>query len=133
MADFLGARTQIYSLLTSIFVLLTTLLLAPVVAWLPRVTMAAIICTAAYSLLELKDILFLWRIRAWKELGLLTSTFLVTFFLGVDLVLTFCLPPCMPMMTLGNLLWYWTVAAASRRPNCTATRGRSGESWQQVA
>src|SRR5687768_14633369 len=85
MADFLGARTQVYTLLCGILVLLTLLFLGPVVSWLPKVTMAAIICIAAYSLIEVEDIRFLWRLRAWKELGLLWATFFVTFWLGVDL------------------------------------------------
>jgi len=44
--------------------------------------MSAIIMIAAYSLIELHDLLFLWKIKAWKEISLLLATFTITFILG---------------------------------------------------
>eukprot|EP01128_Nolandella_sp_AFSM9_P000989 TRINITY_DN1110_c0_g1_i1.p1 TRINITY_DN1110_c0_g1~~TRINITY_DN1110_c0_g1_i1.p1 ORF type:complete len:753 (-),score=141.73 TRINITY_DN1110_c0_g1_i1:197-2347(-) len=85
VADFLGAKSQLYSLVSSVFVVITILFLTPVVYYLPRVAMSAIICVAAASLVELHDLMFLWRIRAWKELSLLLFTFVVTIAFGVDI------------------------------------------------
>jgi len=61
------------------------LFLAPFFAYLPRVVMSAIIIIAAYSLLELHDLIFLWKVKAWKDLTLLVFTFLMTVIVGVDL------------------------------------------------
>ena len=65
MADFLGARSQIFSFVSAIVVILTILFLGPVFYYLPRVCMSAIIITAAYSLVELHDFIFLWSIRVY--------------------------------------------------------------------
>jgi len=46
--------------------------------------MNSIIIIAAYSLVELHDLIFLVKVKAWKDITLLIVTFLVTFFLGVD-------------------------------------------------
>jgi MFS superfamily sulfate permease-like transporter len=85
VGDFLGARSQLFSFISAAIVLVTILALGPIVYYLPRVTMSAIIMIAAYSLIELHDLLFLWKLKAWKEISLLVSTFLITFTLGVDL------------------------------------------------
>jgi len=84
VGDFLGSTSQLFALISALFVLLTILFLGPIMYFLPRVTMSAIIIVAAYSLFEIHDMLFLWRVRAWKELALLVGTFLVTLGLGVD-------------------------------------------------
>jgi len=46
--------------------------------------MAAIIMVAAYSLFEFHDIVFLWKIQAWKDLGLLILTLVANVGLGPD-------------------------------------------------
>lgn len=47
--------------------------------------MSSIIIIAATSLFETEDLHFLWRIKAWRDIGLLVFTFFVTVLLGVDL------------------------------------------------
>eukprot|EP01125_Pyxidicula_operculata_P012514 TRINITY_DN4109_c0_g1_i2.p2 TRINITY_DN4109_c0_g1~~TRINITY_DN4109_c0_g1_i2.p2 ORF type:complete len:245 (-),score=38.52 TRINITY_DN4109_c0_g1_i2:705-1439(-) len=47
--------------------------------------MSSIITVAAISLFEFHDLIFLWKIRAWKDIILLFLTFAITVTLGVDL------------------------------------------------
>lgn len=96
--DAAGARTHVAGLITGGTVLLTILLLLPLFAYLPQVALAAIIGTpittnsthqlpvnAALGLLEVSDIIYLWKVRARKELVLLFVTFIVTLIFGVEL------------------------------------------------
>jgi len=81
----MGCRSELYSFVLSFLVLITILFLAQFFAYLPKVVMSAIIIIAAYSLLELHDIVFLWKVKAWKDLILLIFTFFITIIVGVDL------------------------------------------------
>jgi len=85
LADSMGNKTQVYTFVTSIIVLLTILFIAEIFKFLPHVVMSSIIIVAAFSLIELHDFLFMWRIRAWIEILLLITTFLATLVLGVDI------------------------------------------------
>jgi len=85
MADFMGAKTQLYTLMTSFVVLIMIFVGNKLFYHLPIVVMNSIIIVAAYSLIELHDLIFLIKVKAWKELALFIVTFLVTLFLGVDL------------------------------------------------
>lgn len=84
VGDFLGSKSQLFALVSGVVVLITILTLGPVIYFLPRVTMSAIIMVAAYSLIDLQEIRLLFRVKAWKEIALLITTFLITFILGVD-------------------------------------------------
>lgn len=84
VGDFLGSTSQLFAFVSAIVVFLTIMFLGPIIYYLPRVAMSAIIIVAAYSLFEVHDLVFLWGVRAWKELALLCGTFLITLALGVD-------------------------------------------------
>jgi MFS superfamily sulfate permease-like transporter len=58
-----GARTQVSSLVTSGFVLLTALFLAPLFQNLPNAVLAAIVMTSALSLIDVRE---LRRYLAWR-------------------------------------------------------------------
>lgn len=47
--------------------------------------MASIIVVASIGLLSVEEVLFLIRVRAWRDLGLAALTFVLTIFLGVEL------------------------------------------------
>ena len=63
VGDFLGAKSQIFALISAVLVLLTILFLGPLIYFLPRVTMSAIIMVAAYSLIEFHELVFLWKVK----------------------------------------------------------------------
>ena len=83
--DSAGAKTPVSTLFSSILSLLTILVLLPAFKYLPTVVMASIIVNAALSLIELHDLLFLWKVQSYKDLVLLLSTFLATLLFGVEL------------------------------------------------
>eukprot|EP01114_Cavostelium_apophysatum_P000938 TRINITY_DN10816_c0_g1_i1.p1 TRINITY_DN10816_c0_g1~~TRINITY_DN10816_c0_g1_i1.p1 ORF type:complete len:518 (+),score=66.75 TRINITY_DN10816_c0_g1_i1:133-1554(+) len=85
MNDAVGARSQASSFFSAITVMFAILFLLPFVFYLPKVTMAAIIVSAATSLFEVEDVLFLWKVRAWGELILFVVIFGVTLGLGIEL------------------------------------------------
>lgn len=82
--DSAGARTQLAGVITGLIILLTILLLLPVFFYLPKCVMASIILVAAGALLEFEDIWFMVRIRAWRDLTLMSLAFLVTIVWSVE-------------------------------------------------
>jgi MFS superfamily sulfate permease-like transporter len=85
LADSLGAVSQFFSLVSAIFILLTILLMGPLFYYLPKVVMSAIIVVASLGLFEFHDVIFLYQLRAWTDLGLLALTFGLTVGLGIEL------------------------------------------------
>jgi len=85
MVDFLGNKTQIFSLVASTMVLLTILFLGPVFYFLPRVVMSSILFVAASSLFEWEDLIFFYHVSAWIDILLMFITFGATLFLGVSI------------------------------------------------
>ncbi len=81
----MGAQTQLFTLITSLVILLTIFLLGPLFSFLPKVVMSSIIFVAATGLFEFEDVEFMWKIKAWKDLFLFLLTFGMTVILGVDL------------------------------------------------
>jgi len=68
MVDFLGNKTQLFSLVASTMVLLTILFMGPVFYYLPRVVMNSILFVAASSLFEWDDLVFFYRVREFVGL-----------------------------------------------------------------
>ncbi|KAJ3033463.1 Solute carrier 26, partial [Rhizophlyctis rosea] len=82
--DAAGAKTQLAGLLTGILVICVTIWLLPFFEFLPKAVCSSIIVVAALKLVELEDVRFILRLRAWKDLGLLGVTFLTTVFVGIE-------------------------------------------------
>ena len=93
-----GARSLVSSIVTGLLLLITLLFLLPLFADLPAPVMSSIIFVAALQLLhDLEDIVFMYRISAWREMTLAALVFLVTlaasvetgvmFMLGVSVIL----------------------------------------------
>lgn len=71
-------------LITSVSILLASIFLLPVFYYLPQAVCSAIIIVSAARLIELGDVLFVVRLRAWNDLALLVMTFLVTIFVSIE-------------------------------------------------
>eukprot|EP01135_Chromosphaera_perkinsii_P010566 Nk52_evm4s2171 gene=Nk52_evmTU4s2171 len=82
--DSCSVRTQMSDLITGIAIGLSIAYLLPVFYFLPKAAMGSIVLIAATGLMEFEDLVFLWKVRAYKELGLCMFTFLITIFVGVD-------------------------------------------------
>eukprot|EP01121_Diplochlamys_sp_Union-15-3_P003001 TRINITY_DN12835_c0_g1_i1.p1 TRINITY_DN12835_c0_g1~~TRINITY_DN12835_c0_g1_i1.p1 ORF type:complete len:637 (-),score=99.12 TRINITY_DN12835_c0_g1_i1:14-1897(-) len=85
VADNMGAQSQLFNSVAACVILSTILFFGRYFEFLPIVVMSGIIIVAAVLLLELHDIVFLWKIKAWKSLCQLLGTFLVSLFLGPEL------------------------------------------------
>ncbi|WP_052547086.1 SulP family inorganic anion transporter [Enhygromyxa salina] len=77
-----GARTQLAGVFTALVVILTLALLTPLFHDLPKATLAAIIMTAVFSLVDVEMVRRLWTLER-TELGLLILTFVGTLALGI--------------------------------------------------
>ncbi|KAI8379471.1 sulfate transporter family-domain-containing protein [Radiomyces spectabilis] len=84
--DRAGARTQMASMVAGVIALLAILFLLPYFYYLPKAVLSAIIFVAVLSLLaELpEDLHFIFKIGAWRDLGLLMVTFLATIVISLE-------------------------------------------------
>jgi SulP family sulfate permease len=82
LGDSLGSRSQLYSLVSAVCILLTILLLGPVLALFPRAALAALIVYAALRLIDVAEWRRLARFRKSEAL-LASATALVVVFVGV--------------------------------------------------
>lgn len=78
-----GARTRMASAFTAIFVLLALLFLTPLFMYLPKVLLAAVIIVAVSGLIDLRDTVRLFKIKA-ADGWTLVVTFAVTLVVGID-------------------------------------------------
>lgn len=76
------AKTSISLVVSALLVTLTVLFLTPLIYYLPKTVLAAIILTAVPGLIDWGEVKFLWRIRR-RELALLALTFLSTLAFGI--------------------------------------------------
>lgn len=74
------------SLLTGCFVLLVTAFALPLLFFLPKCILAAIVCVVVFSILSETphEVMFFWKMGAWIDLGLMCLTFLLTLLLNVE-------------------------------------------------
>lgn len=78
--DLSGGRTQMVSIFGAGFLLLTLAFLAPVVAYLPRATLGAVVVTAGLFLLDLRSLARLARVRPSEcVVAVLTSVGVLAF------------------------------------------------------
>ncbi|CAM5522987.1 SulP family inorganic anion transporter [Leifsonia shinshuensis] len=57
-----GARSQLAALVTVVLALLIGLFLGPVISLLPQATLAALVFVAVFGLIDVKDLVLLWRV-----------------------------------------------------------------------
>ncbi|KAL9547472.1 hypothetical protein PS6_007120 [Mucor atramentarius] len=84
--DKAGARTQMACLIAGVVALFAIFFLLPYFYYLPKCVLSAIIFVAVLSLLgELpEDLHFIFKIGAWRDLGLLMVTFLATIIISLE-------------------------------------------------
>lgn len=76
------AKSSISLLFSALLVALTVWFLAPLIYYLPKAVLAAIIITAVPGLIEVRDLRLLWMIRK-REFALMLITFISTMTLGI--------------------------------------------------
>ncbi|KAJ1562032.1 Solute carrier 26 [Nowakowskiella sp. JEL0078] len=86
-----GSKTTIAGILISILVLCSILGLGPVLAFLPKPTLAAIVFVAAYNLIEWGEIFFVFKLQGWVEIFFMVSTFVITFVAPISYGIILCI------------------------------------------
>lgn len=81
--DQAGARTGMASMIAAGLILLTLLFLTPLFYNLPYAVLAAVIIVAVSSLIDIKEIRFLWKADR-RDLAMLVITFFGTLSLGIE-------------------------------------------------
>lgn len=81
--DQAGSRTLMASLITAAVVGATLILFTPLFYYLPKVVLAAIIMTAVFGLIDVREVVHLWRIKR-TDLVMLLVTFAGTLALGIE-------------------------------------------------
>ena len=76
------AKTSISLVVSALLVTLTVLFLTPLIYYLPKTVLAAIILTAVPGLIDWQEVVFLWKVRR-RELALLVLTFVSTLAFGI--------------------------------------------------
>ena len=78
-----GAKTGLASAITAVVIGVSLLFLTGLFHFLPTAVLAAIVMTAVFGLVDVKELLHLWKVKK-SDAGLLVLTFLVTLFVGIE-------------------------------------------------
>jgi SulP family sulfate permease len=78
-----GAKTPLASLLTAALVALSLVFFTPLFYHLPKAVLAAIIMTAVFGMIDVKEVKHLWHVKR-SDLALLGITFVATLSLGIE-------------------------------------------------
>ncbi len=78
-----GAQTPLSAIFSSIFVLISLFVLAPLAVYLPRVALAGVLIITAYNLIDRAEIARIWR-GARGDALIMLGTFLGTLFLHLE-------------------------------------------------
>ncbi|GAM21169.1 hypothetical protein SAMD00019534_043440, partial [Acytostelium subglobosum LB1] len=92
--DSSGSRTCLSGFLTSCLLLITSMFLTRLFKYLPYATMASIIFVAAFGLLEIHEVIFLWKTRSWYDFAQFMVALLATFVLEVEMGVLISLGMC---------------------------------------
>jgi SulP family sulfate permease len=78
-----GAQTQLASAFSGLFVLIATIALAPLAAFVPRTALAGVLIVTAYGMIDRQKIVRIWR-GARDDAVIMIVTFLGTLFLHLE-------------------------------------------------
>ncbi|KAJ1568599.1 Solute carrier 26 [Cladochytrium tenue] len=86
-----GSRTTLASVMAGIFVLIALMTLVPVLQHLPHATLSSIVFVAALALIDVKEIAFVFRLRAWSEIAMFLATYVITLVTSITTGVIICL------------------------------------------
>ncbi|MCB9777519.1 MAG: solute carrier family 26 protein [Alphaproteobacteria bacterium] len=114
-----GAVTGMASVITGVVVALTLVFLTPLFYFLPKAVLAAIIMTAVFGLIDVKEARHLWHVSR-SDLAMMGLTFVATLTLGIEQGIL--------VGVAASLVWFvWStskphVAVLGRLPGSTVYR-----------
>ncbi len=127
-----GARTSMASIVTALVVAATLLFLTPLFYYLPKAVLAAIIMTAVFGLVDVKEARHLYRVKR-GDLALMGLTFAATLTLGIEegilvgvgaSLLVFVVRSTRPhLAVLGRIPWTETYRNVERFPDASLVPG----------
>jgi SulP family sulfate permease len=80
-----GSRTTLSSFVNGTLVGCVLLFLAPLFYYTPKAALSAIVTSAGMSLIDIQEMMFLWKIKAKYDLAQLVAIFLITLFTGPEI------------------------------------------------
>ncbi|KAJ3413943.1 Solute carrier 26 [Chytridiales sp. JEL 0842] len=86
-----GAKTTVANLVSSVIVFIATLVMVPALQFLPKATLASIVFVAALGLIEIHEIVFVFKCRSWMEIAMFILTTIITFLTDVSVGILICL------------------------------------------
>lgn len=81
--DQAGAKTPLAGIITAVVIALALLFLTPLLHFVPKAVLAAIIMTAVFGLIDIKEVRHLWHVDR-TDLAFLAITFAATLSLGIE-------------------------------------------------
>ena len=78
-----GAKTNLATIITAIVVAIVLMFFTPLFHYLPKAVLAAIILTAVFTLVDVKEVIHLYKVKK-SDLGLLLLTFISTLTIGIE-------------------------------------------------
>ena len=79
-----GAKTGLASLITAGAIAVALLTITPLFAWLPNTVLSAIVMAAVFGLIDIKEVVHLWKVRK-GDLLQLVLTFAATLAFGIEI------------------------------------------------
>ncbi|KAJ3064068.1 Solute carrier 26 [Podochytrium sp. JEL0797] len=86
-----GGKTTLANAMAALIVILVSQVLVPVLQYLPKTTLASIVFVAALGLIEVHEISFIFRLRAWNEIFMFLVTWILTIVFEISTAIIFCL------------------------------------------
>ncbi len=81
--DQAGAKTPLAGIITAVVIAFALLFLTPLLHFVPKAVLAAIIMTAVFGLIDIKEVRHLWHVDR-MDLAFLAITFVATLSLGIE-------------------------------------------------
>jgi SulP family sulfate permease len=81
--DQAGAKTGLAAIISAVLIVLTLLFLTPLFYYLPKSILAAVIMVAVFGLVDIKEVVHLWKSDR-TDLVMLLVTFFATLLLGIE-------------------------------------------------
>ena len=103
-----GAKSPLASVFAALLVLIVLLVASPLLVYLPRTALAALVISAVFGLIKTRDIRDVWR-HDPMEAAIIAVAFVATLLLGVRLGLAIG-----AVLGLGYFLWFSSVPRVTR-------------------
>lgn len=94
-----GARTPLASLITAGAIAIALLTITPLFAWLPNAVLAAVVMSAVFGLIDIKEVVHLWKVRK-SDLLQLVVTFVATLSFGIEIGIGIGVA-----VSIGQIIW----------------------------